>query len=134
MKIQLYNFKCWEEKTIDFGKSGIVLLSGKSGIGKTSILDAIIFAMFGIGHKLVSIGKKSCKVIFEFNDTKIIRTKCPNRLVVNNKYEDESGQQIINKIFTNNFYLSGYMKQNSYNSFILLSPLEKYFAVIPFSK
>lgn len=125
MKIQLYNFKCWEEKTIDFGNTGIVLLSGKSGIGKTSILDAIIFALFGIGHKLVSIGKKSCKVVFEFNDTKIIRTKGPNRLLVDDKYEDESGQQIINKIFTNNFYLSGYMKQNSYNSFILLSPLEK---------
>ena len=54
-----------QEKTIDFGNTGIVLLSGKSGIGKTSILDAIIFALFGIGHKLVSIGKKSCKVVFE---------------------------------------------------------------------
>ena len=42
MKIQLHNFKCWKDKSIDFQQEGIILLSGKSGAGKTSILEATI--------------------------------------------------------------------------------------------
>ena len=125
MKIQLHNFKCWKDKSIDFQQEGIILLSGKSGAGKTSILDAIIFALFGIGNKLIMNGKSSCKVVFEFDDLKIIRTKRPNRLVVNETYEDAAGQVLIDKKFSTNFHLTGYIKQNSYKSFLLLSPLEK---------
>lgn len=125
MKIQLHNFKCWKDKQIDFQEEGIILLSGKSGAGKTSILDAIIFALFGIGNKLIMNGKSSCKVIFEFDNLKIVRTKRPNRLVVNETYEDAAGQVLIDNKFSTNFHLTGYIKQNSYKTFLLLSPLEK---------
>ena len=120
MKIQLHNFKCWKDKQIDFQEEGIILLSGKSGAGKTSILDAIIFALFGIGNKLIMNGKSSCKVIFEFDNLKIVRTKRPNRLVVNETYEDAAGQVLIDNKFSTNFHLTGYIKQNSYKTFLLM--------------
>ena len=66
MKVILENFKCWEYKELDLGNDGgISLISGKSGIGKSSILDGIFFALFGVGTKIVLSGKQSCKVTLE---------------------------------------------------------------------
>ena len=125
MKITLENFKCYQNQTFDFGNKGISLLSGQSGKGKTTILTGIYFALFGSGTKLVSYGKTSCKVILEFDDIKIIRKKRPNHLIVNDTHEDDSGQEIINNKFGITFDVSGYIAQNAFNSFILMSPIEK---------
>ena len=88
MKLKLVNFLCHENFEIDLGSKGISLLSGNSGSGKTSILKAIFFALFGEGNKLQMYGKTSCSVELSFDDMKIIRTKRPNRLIVNDIYED----------------------------------------------
>lgn len=125
MKIKLKNFKCYDNREFDFGIKGISLLSGMSGSGKTTILQAIHFVLFGTGNKLVSYGKSSCKVEFEYDGLNVVRTKRPNRLVVNGVYEDDSGQSIINKKFGKNFEVTGYISQNARNSFILKSPIEK---------
>ena len=53
MKINIKNFKCWHEKSIEIKDEGIILLSGKSGKGKSSILDAIYFCLFGNGQKVM---------------------------------------------------------------------------------
>lgn len=119
------DFLCYTDSTFDFGNSGVALLSGPSGVGKTSILRGIFFALFGEGNKLQASGSSSCRVELEFDDLIIIRTKKPNRLVVNEVYEDESAQEIINKKFGDTFKVTGYIQQNNLNSFILMSPLEK---------
>ena len=125
MKIRMKDFLCYADSTFDFGNSGVALLSGPSGVGKTSILRGIFFALFGEGNKLQASGSTSCRVELDFDDLKIIRTKRPNRLVVNEVYEDESAQEIINKTFGDTFKVTGYIQQNNLNSFILMSPLEK---------
>jgi len=125
MKIRMKDFLCYTDSTFDFGNSGVALLSGPSGVGKTSILRGIFFALFGEGNKLQANGSTSCRVELDFDDLKIIRTKRPNRLVVNDVYEDESAQEIINKTFGDTFKVTGYIQQNNLNSFILMSPLEK---------
>jgi exonuclease SbcC len=126
MKITLKNFKCYPNITIDFGVSGIVLLSGASGTGKTSIIQGIYFALYGTGSKVVSHGKTSCSVTLEFDDTlTIVRTKRPNRLILNDIYEDDAAQHIINQRFGKAFEVTSYISQNAKDSFILMSPLEK---------
>lgn len=125
MKIHLVNFRCYEDKTFDFGDNGLVLISASSGAGKSTILSAIQFALFGTGTKVSSYGKTSCKVELEFDNMKIVRTKRPNRLIINDEYEDNEAQEIINKIFGDTFDVTGYISQNALNSFIIMSPTEK---------
>lgn len=125
MKIHLKNFLCYTDQTFDFGDNGLTLISGNSGTGKTSIMRAIFFALFGDGTKVQSYGKPSCSVQLDFEDMQIVRTKKPNRLVLNDVYEDESAQAIINTRFGSTFRSSGYIQQNNLNSFILLSPTDK---------
>ena len=128
MKITLENFKCHSSCEYDLGDSGITLIKGNSGVGKSSILDAIHFAMYGKGMKVLKIGSKSCKVVLKTNNIEITRTKGPNHLIVcrgDNIYEDDAAQSVIYDLFTNNYDGTGYMKQNDTSSFILLSPTDK---------
>ena len=125
MRITLKNFRCYINETFDFGEGGIVLLSGPSGQGKSSILCGIYFALYGSGSKVTSCGKTSCSVELEFDGMKIIRTKRPNRVVVDSVYEDDVAQELINKKFGDAFDVTGYVAQNAINSFILMSPIDK---------
>lgn len=125
MRIRLVNFRCYDDTTFDFGEEGLALLSGNSGKGKSSVLMGIYFALYGSGTKVAAYGKTSCSVELEFDGLKIVRTKRPNRLVVNEVYEDASGQEIINKKFGDTFDVTGYISQNALNSFVLMSPIDK---------
>ena len=125
MRIRLKNFRCYTDSTFDFGEGGLALISGPSGKGKSSILMGIYFALFGTGSKVTSYGKTSCTVELEFDGMKIVRTKRPNRVVVNDVYEDASAQEIINRKFGDTFDVTGYIAQNAIGSFIIMSPIEK---------
>jgi DNA repair exonuclease SbcCD ATPase subunit len=81
MKIRLQNIKCYIDNTFDFGETGLALLSGHSGKGKSSIIQGIHFALFGVGNKIISFGKTTCKVELEFDGIKIERSKNPCKLV-----------------------------------------------------
>lgn len=138
MKLKLKNFRCYSEKDFDFStddccsnhgskdnSNNLVLVTAPSGAGKSTILMAIYFALYGSGLKLATYGKTACSVELEFDGLKIIRTKRPNRLVVNDVYEDAAGQSIINKKFGTTFDVTGYISQNQLKSFILMSPTDK---------
>tara|TARA_Y100000034_G_scaffold132612_1_gene196039 strand:- start:2202 stop:4253 length:2052 start_codon:yes stop_codon:yes gene_type:complete len=69
-KLTIENLRSYEKQEIDFPK-GSTLLSGDIGSGKTTVLLAIEFALFGLqpSQKAVSLLKTSAnngKVIFEF--------------------------------------------------------------------
>lgn len=121
IELKLKNFKCFENKTFNF-KDEMVLISAPSGSGKTSILSAIKFALWGSGKTLtkgeIMHGKNSCSVTLTYNDITIQRTKRPNRLVYtkqNEIYEDNEAQIYINKYFGN----------QSHNNFLESSSSDK---------
>lgn len=125
MNLKLKNFRCYESATFTFDDDGLSLLYGKSGKGKSSILMAINFCLFGTGNKVVRRGETACYVEMEFGDLKVVRTKRPNRLIVNDIYEDEVAQNIINEKFGITFNNTGYIEQNATNSFIMMTPADK---------
>jgi DNA repair exonuclease SbcCD ATPase subunit len=129
MDLQLKNFKIWQDKKISISKSGVVLLSGKSGKGKSSILDSIAFCLYDIGRNLKSYGKKDLGVTLDFGDFIVKRTKSPNLLQYTDKnevvYENELAQEMINKQFGEFFKEIGYISQNSFDSFIFKNPNDK---------
>ncbi len=69
-KLRIENLRSYEQQEIEFPK-GSTLLSGDIGSGKTSVLLAIEFALFGLqpsqkGSSLLRNGKQNAKVILEF--------------------------------------------------------------------
>jgi len=70
-KIKLKNIRSYEDQEVEFPE-GSVLLSGDIGSGKTSVLLAIEFALFGLqpsqrGSSLLKNGKKEGSVTLEFD-------------------------------------------------------------------
>jgi DNA repair protein SbcC/Rad50 len=133
MKLKLTNFKCHRDSTFTFVEQGITLLIGESGKGKTTILDAIVFAFYGKALRPFSHGAKTCTVELEsekFN-LKIKRTRVPNRLIVTHKdvvYEDDNGQGVIDKLLqvdSEEFQISSYFNQRKQRSIFSMSPAEQ---------
>lgn len=142
MRLVLKNFRCYTNSTFEIPDSGLVLLSGESGRGKTTLLNAIAYVLYGNVRKPYSHGKTTCSVELERtlpnNDTVYIkRSSRPNVLKVttsNNKgdsgttYEDEPAQSVINTIWGMNyteFMASSYIVQKRECSVVSMSPLEQ---------
>jgi len=64
LKLQLKNFLSYgsELQTIDFTSYPLICLSGKNGHGKSALLDAITWAVWGQARKTLSTSKNG------FND------------------------------------------------------------------
>lgn len=84
-KLLIENLRSYEKQEVSFPK-GSVLLSGDIGSGKTTILMAIEFALFGLqpsqkGNSLLRSGTDNAKVILEFEveDKQIVIERCLKR-------------------------------------------------------
>lgn len=129
MKISLTNFRCYNSRDIETPNTGVLLLSGPSGKGKSTLLNAISYAITGEGKNINTFGTTKCAVSVEIDGIVITRTKRPNRLTV--KYpdgtvlEDDEAQVMINKTFGGYFNQSSYIMQGNLNTFLYMSPTEK---------
>jgi len=128
MKLQLTNFRCFKNLSVEFPQNGTVILWGNSGRGKTTIFKAINFALYGKEQKVTKYGEKKCKVQLEINNFQVVRTKNPSHLTLqvdDKKYEDDEAQSIIDSTFGKDFLLTSYMSQKGLENFFTLSTNEK---------
>lgn len=84
IRLQIEGFLSYQSPTIiNFEPIHLACISGSNGAGKSSILDAITWVLFGIGRSrnddVINQNSKSAKVIFVFNyeaqTYQILRTK-----------------------------------------------------------
>ena len=128
MKLQLKNFKKYKDLTLDIPDTGMVRLDGASGAGKTSIIQAIAYALYGKTNGSVNTwGEKSSSVKLEYFGLNIERTRGPNEITCNGSLSDEADALIASKLGMSRleFELSSYIKQQQENSILALSPAEQ---------
>lgn len=128
VKLILKNFRCWHNHTFSFPDSGFVLLKAPSGFGKTTILNAIQYVLYGDLQKVSTYNESKTSVELYIKDLYIKRTNRPKRLTLKIKdgeYEDESAQAIIYEKYGKNFNITSYITQKNVVSFLTLSAAEK---------
>lgn len=136
MKLTLTNFKCHRSLILDFQDSKITLLKGKSGIGKSTVFEAIKWCLFGKLQRVVPRGeennhKLNCCVELEVNGMYIKRSKNPEQLHFRKpgskdlQLKDDIAQSQIDLIFGEYviWYNCSYSEQDQRN--ILISGTEK---------
>ena len=137
LKLTLCNFRCWKRKEFTFPLKGTVLLLGKHGSGKSTILNAIKVCLFGetgsknIPHDFNSKEESFVELIIPSFDITIKRFKKPSEILTvvssNNLYEGETAQFIINNLFVSKevwetcSYLSQLRRYKNSKSTLLLT-------------
>ncbi len=125
--LSLKNFRCWENQIFTFKDKGIILLSGISGKGKSTILNAILYLITGNMKNIVTSGKDSLEVSLQIDNITITRSK-PTRFTVKKDdiiYEEDEAQTIIHNLFGTDFKHTSYIDQDNLYSFVYLSPESK---------
>lgn len=141
-KIILENIRSYEYQEIDFAE-GSTLLSGDIGSGKTSVLLAIEFALFGLqpgqrGSALLRNGKKEGKVkmVFEIDSDEITIERTLKKgktisqdycsITINNEKRELSVTELKGKILELLSYPSEFAKkQNILYTFTVYTPQEE---------
>lgn len=140
LRISLKQFRCWKNLNLNIPLGSITLIKGFSGSGKTTILQAIVWCLYGkiqlVSPLLVkqdAAAKKatSTSVTIELpycynlkNGTlTITRSKTPNHLTFqhnNDVYDDKVAQSIIDDLFgTYDIWLAScYIGQGCRNTFL----------------
>lgn len=136
MYLRLNNIRQYFTKEVELPESGLIMIQGRSGAGKTTIFDSILEALYGKVSDIVTWGEKKSKIILEINNPeymKIIRTRGPETLEVfdinGKKYKDDEAQMFINKSMGMNsheFLSSCYIKQGMFGSLLSLTPSEQF--------
>src|SRR4030043_460583 len=141
-QIFLENIRSYENQEINFAE-GSTLLSGDIGSGKTSILLAVEFALFGLqpgqrGTALLRNGKREgkVKIVFEIDNNEIIIERTLKKgktisqdycsLIINNEKKEMSVTELKGKILELLKYPPEFAKkQNILYKFTVYTPQEE---------
>lgn len=131
MKITLKNFRCYKDETTIDITQGVTLIKGQSGSGKTTIIEAIIYTLYGKLRKPYTIGETKCSVTLQITDTfQIYRQSGPGRVrltIGGARHDGTEAQAAINNVYgSHDFFLaSSYLKQGGRSPLFSGSNVEK---------
>lgn len=133
MEIIINNFRSICDQKYKFTE-GNNLVTGKSGLGKSTILEAVIWCFYG-GTSVTpfNAGKKKIvtRVEVKIRDIIFIRTKPPDKsevIIGNKKLEHAEAQEYINNFLGSKslWETSSYLKQDNRSNMLFSSSQEKY--------
>lgn len=133
MRLQLVNFKAYRDYSIEFPDSGLIMLDGPSGVGKSTLLEALAFLLFDERDSTIyprTEHKGSTVVTGTFRDYTIIRQKRPDLFKILTEGEELVGLVAENWIKARfgsaDYWLaSSYLRQGSKWHFLELTSAEK---------
>lgn len=104
LTVKIKNFRKWEDVSFDIPLKGITLLKGSSGSGKSTILSAIHWALFGTLRRISPIGdeKASTEVSLIFPQFRVTRKNKPSQIYCATDqqcWEGAVAQSMINSYF-----------------------------------
>jgi DNA repair exonuclease SbcCD ATPase subunit len=123
MKLELVNFGCFESRIVELPDHGTVLIKGRSGTGKSTIVTAINFAIYGAkalgksSRDLTRYGAKGFKVVLEVNNCKITRLNGKDKVTLEMDgkfYEKQVADEILRVKFPtpSAFYLDQHQRHS----------------------
>lgn len=125
MRLELENFQCHRHYLVELPETGLVLIQGINGHGKTTILRAIYWALYGTLTHVEPMYLKNARtcVKLEFANLKIQRSKKPIKLQVNYMggvfLNDEAQKLIISLFGSSDVWLACcYLQQGKTNELI----------------
>jgi DNA repair exonuclease SbcCD ATPase subunit len=102
MKIVCVNFRCMSNVEVRI-KKGLTLLKGNIGTGKTTVLESILYTLYGTMRGQYTHGCKSCTATITIEpDIVIRRNSGPMSITLQvgeQKYSGAHAQEIINDLF-----------------------------------
>jgi len=133
MRLKVEGFRCYhKEKEWIFPDNGLILLQGKSGSGKSTVLNAIYWCLYNKIKNVYSWESKNkkCRVEFQIGDWICIREKNPERITVISNGMTLTGEPaemaISNKYGSKDLWLAtSYIIQDSHNALLYGSSAEK---------
>lgn len=104
--LRIKNFRCIKNKKIKLPETGIFFISGKSGAGKTTIMQAIAWLFYNKVRQVQPFGKKSINVTVRYKNKKLIIERQRNPILFRVKdlindvmYKNQAAQDYIDSIY-----------------------------------
>jgi len=141
--MRLKNFRSYGSAEIRIPLNNTTLVSGQSGAGKTTILEAFIYGMYDGVSKPEKFATKKCLVWIFIRDLIIYRQKDPIVFLVWKRIKDtnpngtvtevlkqyvgDDGQAVVNSIYGNLkvFLSTSYLRQKEFSPFLSGTDTEK---------
>ena len=96
--MELEGFRSWSYSVLDLSYPGITLLSGRTGSGKSSLVEAIYWALYGVSLRGGEVSTRLADRTSRFRGTRVtVQLTIDGRNVEVSRYKDFRGERVGHK-------------------------------------